>query len=197
MMNRFKSKNIKGFSLIEMLVSIALFAIVVTTSIGTLLVLIDANAKSQSTQAVINNLSFAIDAMARQLRTGVDFRCEGNQSSITNGNLLKTAPFGCNNGGEAIAFTDTRTGVRMGYALEHPGGSTLQRKVGTGPWLDVTGENLIIEELDFVVTGARGVPTNFTQPSVTIYLEGRVGDVNGLGSTFQIQTSVVQRKLDI
>ncbi len=198
MMSFRNNKNNRGFSLIEMMVSIALFAIVVTTSVGTLLVLVDANAKSQSIQIAINNLSFAIDVMTRQIRTGTDFYCANNQPAITSGSSLKSGVSDCANGGSAIAFTDTRTGQRVSFALAHPNGTTIQRRidgVGGNAWLDMTGSNINITNLDFVVTGSG--PSDDVQPSVTIFVEATVGDVTGLGSQFEIQTSVVQRKLDI
>lgn len=188
----------RGFSLIEMLVSIALFAIVVTTSVGTLLVLVDANAKSQSVQIAINNLSFAVDVMTRQLRTGTDFHCDNNQAAIVSGSSLKSGVNDCTNGGSAIAFTDTRTGQRIGFALAHPNGTSIQRRIdgmNGNAWLDMTGGNITITNLDFVVTGSDG--NDDLQPSVTLFIEATVGDVTGLGSQFQIQTTVVQRKLDI
>ena len=193
-----QKKNNRGFSLIEMLVSIALFAIVVTTSVGTLLVLVDANSKSQSIQIAINNLSFAVDVLTRQLRTGTDFYCANNQAAIVTGSSLRSGTSDCSNGGNAIAFTDTRTGQRVGFALTHPDGTAIQRRidgVGGSAWLDMTGSNITITNLDFVVTGSGS--GDDIQPSVTIFIDASVGDVTGLGSQFQIQTSVTQRKLGI
>lgn len=190
----------RGFSLIEMLVSIALFAVVVTTSVGTLLVLVDANAKSQSIQIAINNLSFAVDVMARQLRTGTDFYCGFYQSNITSGSSLESGARNCTNGltHSAIAFTDTRTGQRIGYGLANSNSTIIQRRidgVSGNAWLDMTSSNVRITNLDFWVTGSGSGDT--IQPSITIFIEATVGDVTGLGSQFQLQTTVVQRKLDI
>lgn len=197
----------RGFTLIEMLVSIALFAVVVTTSMGTLLVLIDANAKSQSIQISINNLSFALDAMTRQIRTGYDYRCGATQASITTGTAPGTVQSGtvdCADGGQAIAFTDTRTGARVAYAY-NPTSQTIQRKIDLGAsrgnWEDMTGSNLRISEMEFVVRGAPAYAppgvTDRNQPTVTIYITAEVGDTAGLGAQFDIQTSLTQRALQI
>jgi hypothetical protein len=96
-----------------------------------------------------------------------------------------------------MAFTDTRTGQRFGYAL---GGGSIQRRidgVSGSSWLDVTGGNITITNLEFVVTGTNPGSLNDEQPSVTIFIEADVGDTTGLGSQFAIQTTVVQRKLDL
>ncbi len=59
-----------GFTLVEVLVSMSIFAVVVTMAVGTLIVLMDANAKAQAVQSVINNTSFVLDGMVRDNRTG-------------------------------------------------------------------------------------------------------------------------------
>ena len=69
-------KKSSGFTLIEMMVAVALFAIVMTVSISSLLALIDANKKAQSLQSAMNNLNVALDGMVRQIRMGTQYRCD-------------------------------------------------------------------------------------------------------------------------
>src|SRR4051812_37401392 len=86
-----------GFTLVEMLVAIALFSIVMVVAVGTLLSLAAANKKAQALQSVMNNLNISLDGMVRSLRMGTSFQC-----------LLKNpGPPGndCKNGGREIAFT--------------------------------------------------------------------------------------------
>lgn len=64
-----------GFSLIEMIVSLAIFAVVITMAVGSLLVLIANNQKLQEEQSVMTNLAFAMDAMTREIRTGYSYVC--------------------------------------------------------------------------------------------------------------------------
>lgn len=63
------SRN-KGFTLVEMIVSLAVFMIVAVIAVGALLKITDANSKSQSLKTAINNMNFALDAMSREIRTG-------------------------------------------------------------------------------------------------------------------------------
>ena len=72
-MNRSLSQS--GFTLIEMIVSLALFSVVVTISVGALLVLIASNQRFQNEQSVMTNLSFALDSMTREIRTGTNYYC--------------------------------------------------------------------------------------------------------------------------
>jgi len=57
-------------------------------SVGTLLVLIDANGRAQSMQLVMTNLSFTVDSMTREIRTGFNWYC-GSDSSA-NGPPIQT-----------------------------------------------------------------------------------------------------------
>ena len=73
-----------GFTLIEMIVSLALFATVSTVAVGSLLVLIDNNRELRGEQSLITNVSFALDMMARDIRTGFDYVCETMSSAQNN-----------------------------------------------------------------------------------------------------------------
>jgi len=64
-----------GFTLIEMIVSLAVFSIVVTTAVGALLVVISTNQQLQEEQNIMTNLAFALDSMTRELRTGFSYVC--------------------------------------------------------------------------------------------------------------------------
>lgn len=64
-----------GFTLVEMIVSLAVFSVVITISVGALLVLIASNQQLQSEQSVMTNLSFALDSMTREMRTGTNYFC--------------------------------------------------------------------------------------------------------------------------
>ena len=64
-----------GFTLVEMLVALALFSVVITIAVGALLMLISSNQRLQSEQSVMTNLSFALDSMTREIRTGAAYFC--------------------------------------------------------------------------------------------------------------------------
>ena len=78
-------KSDKGFTLVEMIVAVALFAVVMLISVGTLLALVGANRKAQALQSVINNLNITLDGMVRAIRMGGNFHCgEGTYTSTQN-----------------------------------------------------------------------------------------------------------------
>ena len=71
-----------GFTLIEIMISLGIFAIVAVIAVGALLKVLDANKKAQSIQDAVTNLSFAMETMSRDLRTGTKYDC-GTSYSLT------------------------------------------------------------------------------------------------------------------
>jgi prepilin-type N-terminal cleavage/methylation domain-containing protein len=63
--NKFQSK---GFTLIEMLVSVAIFTMVVSMSVGVFVFSLKAQRKSLATQDLLDQTSYAVEYMSRALR---------------------------------------------------------------------------------------------------------------------------------
>ena len=97
-----KTFRIRAFSLIELMVSVALFSIVMVISVGSLLTMIDANRKAQALKSVMNNLNFALESMVRNARVGTNFNCGQQVVPPTLPNIEK--PGNCANGGVVFAF---------------------------------------------------------------------------------------------
>src|SRR3990167_8812616 len=83
---RYAIRDERGFTLVELIVSIGLFSIVMLVSVGALLALTGANRKAQALQSVMNNLNIALDGMVRSIRMGSDYHC-GTGVFIGTGNL--------------------------------------------------------------------------------------------------------------
>ena len=199
-----RTTNISGFTLIEVLVSMSLFTVVVTMSVGTLLVLIDSNAKQQGVQAVVTNMSFALDSMTREIRTGYFYYC-GSASGALPSTVTNTVSDtrDCSGGNTALVITESGDSLtasagsrRIAYrfnSAEH----SIQRRLGTtGVWQNITAAEVSVESLLFVVTGTDRLPDIIT-PTVTIFVNGTMGTVDGLDTQFNMQTTVTQQVLDI
>lgn len=74
----------KGFTLIEMIVSLGVFAVVVVVAVGALLSIISTNRQLQAEQSVMTNLAFALDSMTREIRTGYAYFCGDVNSDTAN-----------------------------------------------------------------------------------------------------------------
>ncbi|PJE73761.1 MAG: hypothetical protein COV02_00920, partial [Candidatus Terrybacteria bacterium CG10_big_fil_rev_8_21_14_0_10_41_10] len=69
-------KNLNaGFTLIELIVALGLFAVVMTISVGAFLNISDIQKKSESLRNVSDNMSFTIEMMTRDIREGYDYSC--------------------------------------------------------------------------------------------------------------------------
>ena len=204
-----------GFTLIEMIVSLALFATVSTVAVGSLLVLIDNNRELRGEQSLITNISFALDMMARDIRTGFDYHCAtpDNQNQLNNNilNVDNLTPQSCPNGASSTGDPNRRhvlsfvegssrvaeDDVRMAYYFQPEadvGTGTIMRHRGNGDAdtaQSIISESINITDADFIVTGAERQDGN--QPTVTIVLEVETDD----GAEFTVQTTVTQRFLDI
>lgn len=205
-----KETRTAGFTLIEVLVSLSIFTIVVTISVSVLLVLIDASSRAQNSQSIITNLSFALDSMTREIRTGSDYYCDNYSSELP---VDGVATRDCETGGTTLSITEggqsltgntTNDSRRIAYRLNT---GQLERRLGDGDgigdsnelsdWISVTSDAIDIETLEFYVTGStRGLADEET-PTVTVYLSGVIGDDDKTRTPFNIQTTIAQRILDI
>ncbi|HVM58918.1 MAG TPA: prepilin-type N-terminal cleavage/methylation domain-containing protein, partial [Candidatus Paceibacterota bacterium] len=59
-----------GYTLVELIVAMGLFAIIMTLSTGAYLIMISVNRHAQAISTGIDNLSFALEDMTRTIRTG-------------------------------------------------------------------------------------------------------------------------------
>jgi len=174
-------KMIQGFTLIEMIVAVALFTVVVVVSTGALMTIIDANRKARSLQTVMDNLNFAMESMARNLRTGYSYECGGIAGN-------------CPNGENSIVFTD-QNGDSVEYEfseLSGLGSITISKNGAMAK--SITSPEVDIDSMLFYVTGLDAGDSR--QPLVTISINGIAGTMESTRTEFSIQTTISQRKVD-
>lgn len=109
------SGNKGGFTLIEIIVSMAIFSVVAVVAAGALLKIIDANKKAQSIQASITNLNFALESMTRELRVGSKYQCGSGFVEANGATTMSTASaceFGSESGEGYIAFKSSETALK-------------------------------------------------------------------------------------
>jgi len=206
----------RGFTLVEMIVSLALFSVVVTISVGGLLVLISANKQLQEEQNVLTNLSFAIDSIAREIRTGIRYDCTIQNSYASNNPFGSVAPGGTslssdldsNVGSLQDCYQGNTSGARLvGISFIEGGDSITNTNERILYWYDSTEQALYRRVgtrapepiADFFVTGSQplGTGTNEDrlQPTVTIVIEAAAADEPSV--TYLMQTTITQRALDL
>jgi prepilin-type N-terminal cleavage/methylation domain-containing protein len=201
----YRRRDTRGFTLIEMLVSVAIFTVVMAVSTIALLSMVDASKKAHALQSVMFNLNVAVDGMVRSIRMGSDYRLTAGGTS---GSSFEFCPFGrpnCFTSGHA----DEPYKIRY-YWVNNIADANHQRimKVykpagfGSSVTLPITASEVKITSLTFYLTGTTGTgdnttPTNY-QPRVMMIIRGTAGDQKVKTTTnFDIQASATQRLIDI
>ena len=175
----------RGYTLIELLVALGLFAIVMLTATAAYLSFINYNRIAQTSSAVINSLSFTIDTMAREIRTGTEFTCLGACSLSGVNRLTFLSADGCT------------------VTYRQSGASILRSESGVSPCITasdvaVTDSTLNIISLLFYVRGTASSPDPQHQPMVTIVVSGDALVPNStMRVPFQIQTGATMRVPDL
>jgi prepilin-type N-terminal cleavage/methylation domain-containing protein len=81
---QFKQSKQAGFTLIETMVSVAIFVIVAMVITTVFITIVDANRKAQSIRLVMDNLNFSLDSMALRMREGTNYNCESSDNNGCN-----------------------------------------------------------------------------------------------------------------
>ncbi|MBP9701915.1 MAG: type II secretion system protein, partial [Candidatus Pacebacteria bacterium] len=63
----------KGFTLVEMVVSMGIFSIVMVVAMGAFLKITEVNKRAQNVKNAVNNVNFTLEAISRELRTGKNY----------------------------------------------------------------------------------------------------------------------------
>jgi len=167
----------RGFTLIEMIVSVSIFTVVMFVAVGALLAITDANRKANAIRTTMDNLNFAVGSMARDIRTGTEYGCSGV------GN--------CSSGGSLLEFLD-QTGATVRYWYDESTHSIKVSKNG-GISQSITSSEIRIEDLTFYVTG---VGDDGFQPRVVITIKGKTGLKLKTQVELNVQTTVSQREIE-
>lgn len=190
MRRRVRWTSTGGFTLIEVLVSVSIFSMVMLVATGAVFSIVEANKKTHALKSVMTNLNFALESMARDIRVGSQFACNG---------------FGdCYGGvvGERFSYKANRdidgdgdANDSIEYSLADQG---IKKEVTGGTYRGIsviTAREVHIESLKFYVIGTGVSPDDVIQPKVVITIKGYAG-VAGTRSDFNIQTTVSQRSID-
>jgi len=183
----------RGFTLIEMMVSLALFTVVITIAAGAFLSLIGNNGKLQGEQSVMTTLSFALDSMSREIRTGSHYYCR-SAAPVMDTELTRD----CATSANTLSFTEGGSSLSAGAGSERIAysydGNLLTRQVGEdGAEEPIVSDEIKLKNVKFIVTNT--ADDDQVQPTVTIVIEA--ADPDDATKVYTLQTTVVQRQLDI
>jgi len=170
-----KKKN-KGFTLIEMVVAVAIFTLLVGTTSSIFLSSIKTQKQGLATQEILDQTSYLVEYMSRSLRMA---------KKDLAGTCTGTAKLNYVFEDQCLNFLNYK-GACQQFCLE-----STRLKDENGNYL--TSTNLQISNFAVILSGATQPPSDYLQPRVTISLN-IVGQEQ---MSIKIQTTVSQRNLDI
>ena len=184
----------RGFTLIELIVSVGLFSIVMMLVGGAYLVMIGSTRQAQAISSGMDNLSFALETMTRAMRTGGGYVCGGSGTSC----VLQTSFQFVNTVGHTITYqraTGTSCGTSNGYngCLQQTDGTTGVTSVLTDPSVNITS-------LKFSATGMHTYRNgqDVDQPYVTVIVQGNISQgPTAKAKFFTIESNAVMRGADL
>ena len=182
----------RGFTLVELIVSVGLFTIVVTIAMTAYLRLITIDKAARATSDVVTNLSFVVDSISRSARTGTAYNC-----ADTSGNCWP-------DGGNKFSFTNdlgkivtyilvpTSTGNAIGECYDIGASISCNASSAT----IITDPRINILSMMFYVHGVGS--GDGTQPQVLFTVRGSITtDANTVPVVFTLESAATQRFIDL
>ncbi len=220
-MKFFNKKINKGFTLIEVMVSITLFSVVLIMSGGTIVSVIDINRRNQFISSVVNNLNYSVDSMVRDIKTGYAYKCNYNETNtiaaykaslIKGDGVCGVKDFSTNEYGLTLISTISGVDTLVNYRFvpkEESGNGYIEKTVygaGAPSSYSITDRsNVNINDLSFNVKnpdpldclGTGGVTCTYGQPYVFVSIKGESSNKKIDASKFFLQTFISQRFINI
>lgn len=178
-------KSEAGYSLIELMVAIGVFAVVVAVMSGTFIVSLRGQGKSATAQNVADNARYAMEVMAKEMRMGMIKASEG---------YVLNSP-------SDIQFRSNmpnRNGSIVRFYLDVPAGQIMfddDINDGAGPGKDpepITAANIAVNALTFDVSGV----SSDAQPRITTVMQVvSAGTAADIETRMDLQTTISPRSL--
>jgi prepilin-type N-terminal cleavage/methylation domain-containing protein len=197
----------RGFTLVEIMVAVSIFAIVAVIAISALVTANNLNKQAQAIKLTIDNLDFALASMTLKMKQGGRYYClEDDPWGATGAPTYPdpTSPLGqdCTDGGVAISFEqDTATPKqRFIYRFresDKTGGLRLEYSHGDedssmSAFAPVTSPEVQIKSGRFIVMGAADT-TLSRSPRVMVSIYG-LATAGRQSSDFAVQTTIADRR---
>lgn len=175
--------NSKGFTLVEILVSLGMFVIVMTAAVSSLVVVNNAALRAQQMRTLLDNINFAMDSIVRTVRTAEGVACGASISAPD-----------CPLGGGVVGtmlFVKSTLGQEEDIVYRLHNGIIQKQLGGSGVWLDMTSPEIEITMLRFYVVG--NTLGDKVQPLVRMFVGGVIKTKNGQSEPFTFQTAITPR----
>lgn len=176
----------RGFSLVELIVAVGIFALVMVLASGSYLMMIGITEQAQAITSGVDNLSFALETMTRTIRTGINYSCNGIGDCV-------------DDTGSSFSLRNEE-GDSVTYRLEN---GTITQTVGNNNVkTSLTDPSRVtVKSMTFSAYGTPSRsfdPSNVEQARVVAKITGEVKTNKGTRSVqVNLQTSATMRGIDL
>ncbi len=177
-------KKGKGFTLIEIAVSIGIFLIILISASGILVSAIKNQRRNLSSQEILSQTSYALEYMSRAMRMAKKDDLGGINCLL--GDKIN---YEITHSGQGIKFLNSKDECQE-FFLEN--GQLKENKDGNADFL--TSDNFLVNSFNIAVSGQG--QTDELQPKATIFLDIQAVNQDS-PARLKIQTTVSQRNLDV
>ena len=175
-----QQRHSSGFTLVELLVTIALFSILISIAVGGFVRALRTEREVSGMMATESNASIALEEMTREMRTGYAFIGVGNCSLTSQQSQACRGVQFYNANGQQVAYIQNANGA-------------LTRTTASSSY-PLMGGNVSTTFLSFTLFGdVNGVDNTHWPPRVTISLGVAPSSTNLSFSTINLQTTVSAR----
>jgi prepilin-type N-terminal cleavage/methylation domain-containing protein len=203
----------RGFTLVELLVAMAIFITVITIATGALFSAQAINVRLEQTQVILDEVNLATEMMVRDIRYGTTFYCD----TTSPGASVPTSRKSCAHpaGGTVLIFrpavalsgSTNQLNDRIAYYISN--GILYKKEYSSGGEVrtfQMTSSSINVSNLTFFVTGAQSTTgtndfsslSDINQPLVTILISGmtvpRRSNIPPV--PFSVETSASSREID-
>ncbi len=177
----------RGFTLVELLIAIALFSILVSLAAGGFVRALRSEREVSAMMSAESNISNTLEEMSREMRTGYYF-CQ-NGACDCGSNNAQTPTLTCSN----IEFYNAN-GEKVDYVLQN---GILERSDSAengGALTPLTSSNVATTYLGFTILG--NTENDHWNPRVTIAVSIEPNDSTVSWPTANLETTVSARNID-
>lgn len=195
------NKRKSGYTIIETMIAVSLFLVIIMAGMGALLNANLLHQKSRDMRSILDNLSFIMEDISRNLRTGYNYQCFRKGVDLTLSFATLGAPRSCSDGW-AIAFEsdtgNTLSNTDQWVYYTDNSGKIFKSTDGAINFTQLTPDEVVINQVSgFSVLGSENLSAgNQQQPLVIIRLVGTI-TYKDFATPFSLQTSVSQRLIDV
>jgi prepilin-type N-terminal cleavage/methylation domain-containing protein len=180
----------KGYTLIEVLISIVIFTLISGAAFAILTSTIKVQKYSLESQQLLGQTSYAVEYISRALRMAKraeNSDCIGIDTNYENPARDETKIKFLTYNNECVQFFLDGVSKQL----------KMRRNIGTvdEEILDLTSDNFEITTLRFEIVGEEAPPVDYLQPKITLFMEIK-GKSSGLQPNLKIQTTISQRDSD-